>query len=478
MNTPTALTPVHAASVALGAILLGHALQISNGFYSPAALAVALLAAACVLAGAARLPGRRGAEPIVAGVLTAGLISNILALATMPVGFYLARPQPSDHPAFLAGLVAAALFALLIAFVPRRAARWWFPALLATHALLGVWLVHASPRPHIDVMTVFRGALDALRDRESPYSITFPNIYDNEALYGSGLVVGGRVQFGFPYPPLSLLMVVPAYALRLDVRYAELLSLVAAAGWIGYSAKGRVAPLAAAGLLFTPRIFFVLEQAWTESLVLCWLGLMMYAARRGAVRVPAQPSWGLRGAALGLLVASKQHLAVALLFTGWLRRDGEGRRETWGLLMAAGVAALAVTLPFLLWDPSGFWRSVVLLQIREPFRIDSLSLLSHWARAGWQPTPGALLAAPLAALGAGLALAWWRLPRSPAGLALALGMAFFLLFLVSKKAFCNYYFLVIGLLLAAVAAASREFPLEPADAASPAPALSRRREDG
>ena len=51
-----------------------------------------------------------------------------------------------------------------------------------------------------------RHALAALARLDSPYSITFPNIYPDESLYGAGLVVDGQVQFGFPYPPLSLLM--------------------------------------------------------------------------------------------------------------------------------------------------------------------------------------------------------------------------------------------------------------------------------
>ncbi len=458
MITRHALTPLQAAAVALGAILLGHALEISNGFYSPVALAGVVIAAACVLAGALRLPAPRGTERLVAGVLTAGFISNIVALATMPVGFYLAQPQPAGHPAFLAGLAGAVLFALLIAFDPPRARRAWFPALLVTYGLLGIWLIHASPRPRIDVVTVFRESLDALARLESPYSVTFPNIYGDASLYGPGLVVDGRVQFGFPYPPLSLIMAVPAYALRLDLRYAELAALFAGAAWIGGASRGRIAPLAAALLLFTPRTFFVLEQAWTESLVLCWVGLVVYAAHRAAARRDGTARRGARALALGLLIASKQHLAIALLFTGWLGRNGEGSRDTRARLAGAAAVAAAITVPFFVWDPGGFWRSVVLLQFGEPFRMDSLSLLSHWAHNGWIPNPGVVLAAPLAALAAGLAIAWWRLPRTPAGFALGIGVAFLLLFLFSKKAFCNYYFLVIGFLAAAVAAASRDFP--------------------
>jgi hypothetical protein len=387
---------------------------------------------------------------------------------------YLARPEPAHHPGFLAGLAVAAACALLIAYDSPRARRAWFPALLLTYGALGVWLIQASPRPHIDVMTVFREALAALWQLHSPYAITFPNIYDNEALYGAGLVVNGRVQFGFPYPPLSLLMAAPAYLAGADVRYAELAALVAGAAWIGYAARGRIAPLAAAVLLFTPRTFFVLEQAWTESLVICWVGLTVFAASLAATRPEATPRTALRAAGLGLLVAAKQHLAVALLLARFLRRRDEGGRTTWRILFGACAVAALVTLPFVLWDPGGVWRSVVILQLREPFRIDSLSVLSELARRGWQLTPAVLLAAPLAALAAGLTLTWWRLPRTPAGFALSLGATFLLLFLFSKKAFCNYYFLVIALLMAGVAAASADVGLEAPHRAGPPPNAGRR----
>jgi hypothetical protein len=459
MQSPPALTPLHVACIAFGAILLGHALQIRDGFYDPTALRWTLLAALFVLAGAGRATGPRGTESIVAGVLVAGLLSNLLALATMPIGMYLAMPEPSRQPDFLLGLAVATVFVVLMAFDSTRARTVWFPALLVIYAALGLWLIHVSPRPHIDVMTVFNEALAAVGRLQSPYSITFPNIYENDALYGAGLVVDGRVQFGFPYPPLSLLMAAPAYLLSADVRYAELAALLAGATCIGCCAHGRIAPLAAAGLLFTPRTFFVLEQAWTESLVICWAGLTVFAAARASTtRSATGRGRGLTAIALGLLVAIKQHLVIALLLARWLRRSEDGPRATSVILLIACSVAALITLPFFFWDPGGMWRSVVLLQLREPFRADSLSVLSYFAGRGWEPTPGILLAAPLAALALGLGLTWWRLPRTPAGFALGLGTTFLLLFMFSKKAFCNYYFLVIALLMAGVASASAEFP--------------------
>ena len=65
MTTPRALTPLDLAFIAFGAVVLGHALEIRDGFYDVVALRWALLAAVCVLAGTARLGGRSmSSEPV------------------------------------------------------------------------------------------------------------------------------------------------------------------------------------------------------------------------------------------------------------------------------------------------------------------------------------------------------------------------------------------------------------------------------
>jgi hypothetical protein len=70
---PAAQAPIDVAAIALGAVLLGHALQISSGFYSPAALAWLTLALATVISGVLALPSRLtrrpGSEQVVCGVL-------------------------------------------------------------------------------------------------------------------------------------------------------------------------------------------------------------------------------------------------------------------------------------------------------------------------------------------------------------------------------------------------------------------------
>jgi len=442
---------IPAAIMALGATLLGHALQIADGFYDERALAWLMLATLCCAIATLRfIPARYlvwDTDTVVVGVLVAGIVSNLCALAVAPPAWYMEEPLPSQHPLFLAGLAVAAV--LLIAGVSgtrvRTLQRAWFPLLLVTFAALGVWLIRTSPEPHVDVMTVYEYAGKALKNGKNPYTMTFPNIYGSDEWYPPDTVVAGRVLTGFPYPPLSLLLGLPGYMLFGDVRYSELAALVGAAALVGFSRPGIIAPLAATLMLFTPRVFFVLEQAWTEPLTLLALAATIYAAINARRALPF---------ALGLLIASKQYMIVALPLAWLLTRPGHRLRDWQRLAAIAMLVAAVVTVPFALWNIRGFVQSVITYQFRERFRLESLSVISWIAHAGHDVTPARSLAASVVALLGGVGLGLWRASRTAAGFAAAVALSLLLVFACGKKAFCNYYFFTLGAMCAAVAAAS------------------------
>src|SRR5439155_26001083 len=138
-----------------------------------------------------------------------------------------------------------------------------------------------------------------------PYQITFADIYgEGSGFYNPELVSGGRVQFGYPYPPLTLLLAVPGHVVAGDYRYSELAALVAAAGLIGYMRPTTTAKLAASLLLTTPRLFFVLEQGWTEPIALLMLAATVFHWTRSREASP----W-----LCGLLTVTKQYLIIAAL---------------------------------------------------------------------------------------------------------------------------------------------------------------------
>ena len=120
-------------------------------------------------------------------------------------------------------------------------------------------------------------------------------------------------------------------------------------------------------------------------------------------------------------------------------------------LKAVAVAAI-VTVPLAILDLDAFIRSAVLLQLREPFRLDSLSFTRMFVAYGWPLDKHGAMYVSLAAGLLGLGLSWWRAPRTPAGFSASLGLTCFLLAAFGKKAFLNYYFLVVAALLIAIAA--------------------------
>jgi len=335
----------------------------------------------------------------------------------------------------------------------RILARVWFPLLLATHLFLGAWMVRGSAEPHIDVWVFQQDAAAELLKGHNPYAMTFPDIYHSslpgkQDVYGKGLVKDDRVQFGFPYPPVSLFMGTIGYALTHDHRYAQAAALVLAALLMGYSREGILPKLAAALLLFTPRVFFVLGRGWTEPFTVLFMAATVFLACR-------RPK--LTWMALGLLLATKQYMVLAVPISFFLLQGRWRWREWVDLLWKSAAVALGVTLPLALWDWNAFWKSTVTVQQLAPFRWDAISYLVWYGFRGHLVTEPstAMFWSTLAAV-VGLGLALWRSPRTPAGFAASLSLILLGFFSFNKQAFCNYYFFVIGAICCAIAAVSAE----------------------
>jgi len=426
----------------LSVAALGHALQIANGFYDSTALRWLTVAFALCAAGVVRSTrtpsGSFSAGLTLRLIIVAAIGWQVVALLTAPPGMYLT--PGANLNVFKAAVIAEAAIIAVGAAGIEKLDRLWFPALLFVHSLLSRWILTASPTPHIDVVVVHRAAIDALLQGHNPYAITFRDIYGADSgFYNPEAVSGGRVMFGYPYPPLSLLLAVPGQLMAGDYRYSELAAVVLGAGLIGYMQPTTTARLAAALFLSQPRGLFVLEQGWTEPIAVLMVALLLFTM----MRRPRLAGW-----IGGLAVVTKQYLilAVPLLLRFAARRSGGGMVR-FGL---RGVfAGTLVTVPFALWHVPSFIDSVVLLQAREPFRSDSLSYLSWAARQGWDAgSMGWAIAAACVAL----IVSGYRTPNTAAGFAGSLALSSFATFAFGSKAFCNYYFFVAGTLCCAIAA--------------------------
>ncbi len=435
--------PARKISLAIAAVALGRALQVRNGFLSAEAIVWLTVAIAACVVGIAKIESAsRVSEKALTGVLAAGLLFQFAQLCRRVPALYL-HIEANGYAAFFLGIGCAAILTALL-FLPWP--RWRglvFALLLIVHAGLGTWIIRKSPEPLIDVYVIQREAANFLVTGLNPYAAVYPDVYNGQsAYYSSEVAKEGWLLSGIGYPPLSLLLSLPGHVLLHDFRYSGLAALLAAAALIAGLSPGRNSFLAAALFLFTPRIFLVVEQGWTEPYVVLLLASAVWCASRRSRFLPV---------AFGLLIAVKQYLLLALCPAALLLAAPFNWRR-YGRFVATALAVAALTaLPFLLWDAGALVRSLVGNVAQMPFRPDANSYPAALARLTGYRAPGwvALLAVFPAAI-----FAMRRAPRTPVGFCAATALVFLVLFAFSTTPMLNYYFFVIGALCCGVAAAA------------------------
>jgi len=435
------------SGLAIAAVFLGAALQVNYGQYHPIALELLAISTAMLMLA---LAGTEEFSFSLRDVNGQRLLAVCLCVALGLQFALLLRADPTAQPIlgtivpFRIGIILAAVACISLAQLgdaPRMIRA--LPPLI--YFGLGLWVLRSVPRPPVDVCVFQQNACRALLHGVNPYSIDFPNLYSNPAkMYDPTVVVNGRLLFGYPYPPLSLLLTAPGYLLG-DFRLANLAAMTLAGMLITFSRPGRTASAAGSLFLFTPRTFFVLEAGFTEPIVVMLFAAVIFAACR---------NWRCLPLLFGLFLASKQYLILAAPLGLILFRsdNNEGLLTKSQFLrnwLVAGVIVVVVTLPLAVWDCGAFLHSVVFLQIHQPVRSDSLSYLpALTARMPWR----GLLLLPFVLTLAVIVLVLRRFPKSPAAFAAATACTFMVFFATNKQAFCGYYLFVAGALCAAIAA--------------------------
>src|SRR3954453_13984572 len=267
------------------------------GAYTPRSLR--LVALGCLVRGAPlllpRLPARHRLSArydvllpqlaIVTLVVWQGLT---LVRATMIYG----HGQALSEARYLS--IALSLLAAGAVLTTARVSDWWWRLLVVTFAVGAVATIRASPRPSIDVWYLVQHASDCVLRGCNPYTLDTPQ--------APGL------QIGFPYLPMTAVLLAPFRLLLHDVRYGEALAIVIAAVLLrrcGTRTTLRLSPL----LLCVPGLFFQIEQAWTESLLLV---LLVGAAAVSLRGWESSGRWVAAGVLFGLALATKQHMWLLL----------------------------------------------------------------------------------------------------------------------------------------------------------------------
>lgn len=434
--------------LALAALGIGGAMAIHPWTQDPirlGVLALGVLALLGSLAVSRRVERQVGpaADLVLRAILGATIVAWVAgyALGTGPVPDWDPPGSPLGAEEIRLILVAAGLVAISGLRSRAPLGRLHTPVLVALVGIAGAWMVLYFTQPGIDVWVFQRDAATALAHGTNPYAIDFPNIYPDDRYYGPGVVVDGRVVYGYPYPPLSLAAYVPATLLTGDPRWGNLIAILAAGALVAWSRPGPVARGAAAVLLLTPSLLFLLHESFMEPIAV----LAIAATVAAACRAPR-----LTGIALGCLLFAKQYCLIVLPFALMLLPRGSRVRDAVRLVVTALVVMAAILVPFLLWDGGAFIRAVIEWQLIQPFRADSLGFGPMVAEA-----LGGTLPAWLAFAAAGLAglLALWRVAWTPSGFAWATGLVLTVFVALSKQAFPNYYLMGLGCLVIAIAAA-------------------------
>lgn len=316
----------------------------------------------------------------------------------------------------VAGAVLAAGTLVLPDHWQRRA---WL-GLAAFAGLTGVVTVLVVPDPHIDVWELLQQSSTGLLHGQ--------DMYRQHWQHSRGL------QDVYPYLPGTTLLLAPFRWLLGDVRFGLVAALLLSSLLVRRLAPA--APIALAALLLVmPHWVFLVDQSWTEPLLVLALA--------GAVLALRCERPGTAMLALAAALACKQHVVLLLpLFAAW---PAFGWRRALGSALLAG----AVVLPWLVIGSASFLHDAVQANLGLGVLERSLCLPSLLSRLGVVVGFWFLLLA----LAAAYTLALRRLPRTPCGLALGCALVLWTLDVANKQSYFNHYFLPLALLVVALAAA-------------------------
>ncbi len=412
-------------------LLLSLGNWYGRGMYDLAALAAVTAGFAFLLIAAWRDARSRHHADVPERLLLIGLLFCLALNAIRPPGIYIVWPPYAIAFQAWNGLLAIGLIVLFLR--PHLSWKPLFTAAILAALVFRIGMLFASPSPRIDVFADLQESAQHLLQGRNPYASPVRDVYGSAEPVLQGLV----------YPPSVFYFHVFAYVLTHDVRAASIAAEAVAAWGLWLLTRGqtqRRRQLAVLLLLSQPVSLFVLEQAWIDPLILAVLAVCLLFQERSAHRASA--------AAFGILLSMKQYMVF--LFPQWFllgrRRNGWTPRSVVADLLVAGGAALLTFLPFLLWDPRALWENGILYNLR--FGISANTL--NWAAFLYDQfniVIGSTASLFVGFIASVASLVAFRSLQPRIAFLYASSITLFALFLLGARAYCNYYYLVSGLLL-------------------------------
>jgi hypothetical protein len=281
----------------------------------------------------------------------------------------------------------------------------------------------------------------------NPYAQTYSNIYTPDEIatfYGPNVVVDGRISFGYPYPPVTLLLALPGYVAG-DVRIASvILSFAALFLFHVFQTGGRYTDVYIVTFATLPGLSLIWWSGWIEGLILPLIVVLVVCANR---------AWlALGSVLLGLCLVSKQYFALTVPAL-WLLR---AYFKPYRLLLLVG-SGLAVSLPWMIADPGAFFRAVIGSQAVSdvPRSRHTLSLAYFIDLFGGGPDWVLFVAPIIGSLGLACYAALTFPPRL-CGFLLAAAVCISAGAALSRQGFFHYYFFAAEMIVLSAASQAGE----------------------
>jgi len=216
--------------------------------------------------------------------------------------------------------------------------------------ILGIFLIISSPSPLVDVYIFLKEGANGILHGQNPYSMIFTRI-NNYQFYYKG------ISNFYSYLPGTILLSLPGVLMFNDPRISMLMAHIISGILIGKISKNNYLSLI---FLFNPLIFLILEQSWTESLILLLLTSTLYFFYIKKILISC--------ILFGILLATKQYGILIVPFYYLLLK-----KYNFKYLLISMVVAFLIITPFLFWNYKDFIYDAIFLQFNFPIRYDGLT---------------------------------------------------------------------------------------------------------
>jgi len=240
------------------------------------------------------------------------------------------------------GILVVVALAVSVFTFPNVAHR-LYPVFLL--AFLALQIVAIAATWGIDVTYYQTEGAKALLGGSNPFATMLPDLFSGsglgEPVFGPGVSVDGILQFGFPYPPFSLALIVPFQALFQEYRIGIAVAYVITAWMISRLGEPEISRRVSILSLLVAPVTIVNTVGFTEPLVIL-LGVSVMLVHKRRPRLSPY--------VFGGFLAIKQYTFIALpIFLLLEPRPWRLRQAIRSVVVATAVVVIA-TLPFLVWN--------------------------------------------------------------------------------------------------------------------------------